>query len=95
MPRNAAIDVHMCVYNVHIHNCVSVWQGRICPAMQKKMAEDVSKKLGNLTQKLEANQVSAEVCAQVRVLCFVTKHIYCVMWSKQVSAWCQAVHEGS
>jgi hypothetical protein len=47
--------------------------------MQKKMAEDVSKKLGSLTQKLEANQVSAEVCAQVRVLVFVTRHNYCVL----------------
>jgi hypothetical protein len=35
--------------------------------MQKKMAEDVSKKLSTLTQKLEANQVSAEVCAQVTI----------------------------
>jgi hypothetical protein len=44
-----------------VHNLSLCLQARLCPAMQKKMAEDVNKKLSNLTQKLEAQQVSAEV----------------------------------
>mmetsp|Transcript_53893 Transcript_53893/g.125932 ORF Transcript_53893/g.125932 Transcript_53893/m.125932 type:complete len:185 (-) Transcript_53893:468-1022(-) len=44
-------------------------QGRVCAAMQKKMADDVVKRLGELDAKLKAGQVSKEVTSQVTQWC--------------------------
>ena len=44
-------------------------QGRFCPTMQKKMAEDVGKRMKSLDERIRAGQVSKDVMGQLVSYC--------------------------